>query len=308
MAKSKIQMNGVNGNKLTLEAARDKYLQYCKAKGLTKDTLKNYKNAITGLVNYLGADFNLYDLNDDDLIAYTNHLIDSEISGNSIRSFHKCIKAFLRYYALSIQFPTPKETFNYKETYTEDDIKKMLVVPKNSSKWVDWRDYTIVCFLLGTGVRSNTLRHIKVKDIDFDTNVIYLSKTKTHKKYFIPMSSQLKKTMREYLSKWNWNDDDFLFPNQFGDQLSQHSPKQIIMHYNKKHGIDKRGIHRFRNTFATQYIKQGGNIAYLQELLAHSDISTTRRYVSASIEDIKAVHDKFNILDNMSKKSIKLKK
>ena len=81
----------------------------------------------------------------------------------------------------------------------------------------------------------------------------------------------------------------------------------IIGRYNRSRGVTTTGVHRFRNTYATNYVKNKGDVFHLQQLLGHSKIETTRRYVTLDIEDLKVDYDAYNILDNFENKRYKQK-
>ncbi|WP_334305089.1 tyrosine-type recombinase/integrase [Holtiella tumoricola] len=63
----------------------------------------------------------------------------------------------------------------------------------------------------------------------------------------------------------------------------------------------------FRHTFAINYLRNGGNIAFLQQILGHSSIETTRMYLHITSEDLQQNFDDFCTLDNAKRKGIKLK-
>ncbi len=81
----------------------------------------------------------------------------------------------------------------------------------------------------------------------------------------------------------------------------------LVNRYNRSRGVTTTGVHRYRNTYATNYVKNKGDIFRLQHLLGHSKIETTRRYVTLDIEDLKMDYDKLNILDNYVNMNVRKK-
>ena len=303
--KKVMKIKTVNATKNMAEA-REEFLLNCRARNLVNDTIVNYEKATRYSMDFIGEDFNIYDLTKVDMDNYIANCLERTI-GNTARSYCKLLKVFFKYHDLDIKFSMPGESFKFKDIYSDEEINLLLQPPKNKT-FVSMRDHCIICFLLSTGVRRNTLINIKIKDIDFENNLIFLDTTKTRKQYHIPMSTQLKRVLKQYLSIWRYNEDtDYLFPNQFGEQLGRHGLTMLVNRYNRSRGVTTTGVHRYRNTYATNYVKNKGDIFRLQHLLGHSKIETTRRYVTLDIEDLKMDYDKLNILDNYVNMNVRKK-
>lgn len=106
----------------------------------------------------------------------------------------------------------------------------------------------------------------------------------------------------EYLS---YIEEDYAFPNTYGGKLMVRS----LMYYNRRRGVEKTGVHRWRHTFAKNWILNGGDIFRLQKILGHSDMTIVRNYVNMFTNDVQMDFDEFNPLEKIKvdKKSIKLK-
>lgn len=303
MAKQTIKLK--NDKEKTLKNALNEYVIDCKARGLSTYTIGNYTKAINYLIDYVG-DINIYTISNGLIKNWAIHLLETK-SSNSCRTLLKGVRLFLNYFNLNIDITLPPKEKKVLPIYTDEEIKKLLTKSKRMS-FGRIRTYTIVCFLLNTGVRTQTLINIKIKDIDFNSNKIFLAKTKTHKQYEIPMSTALKKQLKEYLELWEHNDDNYLFPNIYGEQLSADALRQRIMEYHLARGVKTYSIHKYRRTFATNFSKNNNNMFMLQLLMGHSDISTTRLYCNTlSVDDI-ANYDSYCILDRIKKNTIKVNK
>ena len=81
-----------------------------------------------------------------------------------------------------------KEDESFKEPYTEAELKKLLEQPRGNS-WTEWRTWAAINLLVATGVRASTVVNIKIRDVDYDHNIIRLRKLKNRKQQFVPMSS-----------------------------------------------------------------------------------------------------------------------
>jgi integrase/recombinase XerD len=71
----------------------------------------------------------------------------------------------------------------------------------------------------------------------------------------------------------------------------------MLYEYNKRRGVETTGIHRYRHTFAKQWITNGGNVVSLSKLLGHSSLDITQNYINLLVSDIAHQDDEFNVLD-----------
>ena len=78
--------------------------------------------------------------------------------------------------------------------------------------------------------------------------------------------------------------------------------------YNKNRGVETTGIHRYRHTFAKQWILNGGNVVTLSRLLGHSSLSITQNYINLLVSDLAKEVENIDLLDKFGeRKSIKMK-
>ena len=148
---------------------------------------------------------------------------------------------------------------------------------------------------------------MKISDLDFENQLIALGRTKGRKQVLIPMSTTLKKILLEYLKIRGNNENDFLFCNLEGEQLTKDALIHIVKNYNNKRNVKKTGIHLFRHYFAKTYIQNGGNALKLQKLLAHRTLAQTQRYVDLYGQDLQQGFDEYNPLDQLSPNKERIK-
>ena len=153
-------------------------------------------------------------------------------------------------------------------------------------------------FLFSTGVRQRSLMNIKIKDLDFDNNVVYVNVTKNRKPLIVPLNHTMVNILSEYLKcRKHKTTDDYLFCNSFGQQLVKSTCYHMLYEYNKRRGVSTTGIHRYRHTFAKQWIINGGNVVSLSKLLGHSSLDITENYLHLLVSDIAEQVNEFNVLD-----------
>jgi integrase/recombinase XerD len=196
----------------------------------------------------------------------------------------------------------PEEKRQFK-TFDDSDIHKILTFkPKGRN---DHRIHALVCTLIDTGIRINECLTLEKDRVDFDSLVITV-KGKGRKERSVPMSLELRKILHRYLT--NHRDCKFESPYFFctsnGTPLSHRNAKRDFETMLKKIKISKDAIdgcfHSFRRGFARSYVKNGGNIKYLQHAMGHSTIGMTMHYVGeVEIEDLKLMHQKTSILGRL---------
>jgi integrase/recombinase XerD len=104
--------------------------------------------------------------------------------------------------------------------------------------------------------------------------------------------------LKEYLKyRQHKSNEDYLFCNVFGGQLTKSTCYHILYEYNRNRGVQTTGIHRYRHTFAKQWILNGGNVVSLSKLLGHSSLDITENYIHLLVSDIAEQVNEFNVLD-----------
>lgn len=283
----------------------DDYLTHCKVMGFAEPTIRYYQTNYIKFMNFINKD--LFSITTNDIENYILHMRQAGNTNSSIVTRTKALKTILKFYNINVDFPSIKREKTVKCPYSEEEIKLLIAKP-NRNSFSQWRNWAIVNTLLATGMRSKSIVNLKISDIDFTNNTIYLRNTKTHKSYYIPLSSTLKQVLKQYLSLYQHKEEDYLFPTMYGEQLATQTLKVNIRDYNLKRGVKKTSTHLYRHTFAINALKQGMPLPYLQEVLGHSNIETTRQYLYITVDDLKQDFDNICPLDKMTRKGIKINK
>lgn len=166
------------------------------------------------------------------------------------------------------------------------------------------RDYTIIVFLLGTGVRLGELINLKLSDIDLKHGSASIL-GKKRELSSVPLTDKLCREMAEfkvYCEKHFGAIEQFVFPTDKNTQLQSESLKTMFKRLKKVMSFKdvRLSCHTFRSTFAVRCIQNGMDAFILQRLLRHNDISMTNRYVRMFGTALKAQNEKFNPLNNIS--------
>ena len=197
----------------------------------------------------------------------------------------------------------PKLERKIPKTLNQEIIDTML----DNSKNLSLRDSTIIELIYATGIRASELINIKITDIDFNEATLRIL-GKGSKERIIPIHDLALKLISKYWKNEIFNHNkkvnnknikfnrNLLFLNVQGKKLTRQGLWYIIKNISKKLGLDINNVspHILRHTFATHLLYNGVPLRHLQELLGHSNISTTQIYTHLSDQYIESEYSKFS--------------
>lgn len=302
-------------NNMTFEDGCDEFLNSCKARNLREGTLKHYRESIHSINRFISPDTPINTFDKDTVGNFVIKCKDSlDVSDTTIYTYARDLKTLMYFfmkmdYIDSFKIHLPMFDKEPIETYTDAELRILLKKPDlKKCSFSDYKAWVIINFLLSTGIRMNSLINIKIKDLDFDNEVVHVKVTKNRKPLIIPLNVTIVKILKDYLKiRQHESDEDYLFCNVYGKKFVKSTMYGSLVSYHKKRGITKTGIHRYRHTFAKKWIQNGGSVVVLQKVLGHSSLAITENYINLLVEDLKKDIDKFNILEEFNSKYIKLK-
>jgi len=310
----KLKMKATRG--LTFEEGCNKYLEYCRQRNLRQGTINHYRQSYVQFFKFFEPDTPIEEINEDAYKRYVLHLRSTLNNDVSINSYLRDFITTMHYlmnegYIQSYKMQAIKVDKSHIETYNEQELQLLLKKPNiKKCSFIEYQAWVMTNFLFSTAVRQRSLMFIKVKDVDFDNNVVYVNVTKNRKPLIVPLNQTMVNILKEYLKYRNHKtDDDYLFCNVFGQQLVKSTCYHMLYEYNKRRGVETTGIHRYRHTFAKQWILSGGNVVSLSQLLGHSSLEITQNYIHLLVSDVAKQVDEINVLDKFySRTHISLKK
>ena len=298
---------GLKTAPITLKEGCEKHCESCKQRNLRDATIKHYRESYKVFYRYYGEDMPLSQMTQskyNEFSAYLRTITNSDIS---IRNYQRNLITVLLFlmregYLSEFKMQTVKADRNSVETYTDDEMQILLKKPniKNCS-FLEYETWVIINFLFSTGIRQRSLRYLQIKDLDFDNNIATIKVTKNRKVLLMPLNQTLISILKEFLKHRQAKDaDDWLFCNVYGMQLSKTVCYDLVWRYNKNRGVTTKGIHRFRHTFAKQWILNGGSVVTLSRLLGHSNLKITQDYINLLTTDLAKQVEQINLLDKFS--------
>ena len=205
--------------------------------------------------------------------------------------------------------PKIKDKETVKETYSDEELERLLKKPKSNCDFTEYRNWVMVNFLMNCGCRASTIRNIQNGDVDLSARQIIFRHTKNGKPQVVPLCSLMASILKDYMKVRRGKTDEYLFCNQYGEMLSQNALRLAIARYNQSRGVEKTSTHLFRHTFARKYLVDcGGDAFMLQKLLGHSTLKMTKHYCAIYDTDIAKNFDRFSPLAQMNKPKEKIKR
>ncbi|UVI32061.1 tyrosine-type recombinase/integrase [Paenibacillus spongiae] len=194
------------------------------------------------------------------------------------------------------------------EAFTDYQINQMLNyfrrVRNRGRTFRYYRDYSIVIFLLGTGIRLGELVNLKWNDINFKTQVVTVW-GKKREQSSIPITNKLAKELAEYKAfseQYFGKLSEYVFPSETTNkQMTVEGVKSMFQRLKVAMNFSdvRLSAHTFRHTFAHRCLMAGMDIFSLQKMLRHSNLAMTQKYLSIWGTALKSQNDLYNPLNDI---------
>jgi integrase/recombinase XerD len=250
------------------------------------NTIKSYDNDLTKFINYFDKK-DVLKLNVQHIEKYVKTL--EELAPSTVSHNISSIKSFYNYYLKIGKIDiNPSDAINQPKlgrhlpTYlTEDEIDSLLDIKIETP--FDARNKAILELMYATGLRISEVVNLEFKNIDFEDCIVRVM-GKGSKERIVPINSIALDALDNYIK--NYREDlikndvnNYLFLNNHGKQMTRQGVFKMLKSEVEKKNIKKEvSPHTLRHTFATHLLENGADLRIIQELLGHSDISTTQIY------------------------------
>lgn len=293
---------------MLIKDALSEYKQYLIVeKGLSKNTIYSYLRDLIAFSNFIGEE---YEINQIENINKEHiHLYLKELSKtNCTNSISRKLVSLRMLYIFLVKENIVKE--NLMSSFTLPKRDKKLPIVLSQEEMIEILDGIIVCdaissrnrcmveLLYATGMRISELLNLTLKDLNIKMGFIKVI-GKGNKERMIPIGSYVGEILEQYINdyraEFNIKNDSLLFFNKHGQRLSREEFYSILQTIVNSTSITKKvSPHTFRHTFATHLLENGADLRSIQELLGHSDISTTTIYTHISNQKIRSEYQQFH--------------
>lgn len=192
----------------------------------------------------------------------------------------------------------PKTWRRLPGVLSREDVESILEAPDIADR-LYWRDKALLEFAYASGVRVSELATLKVRDVDLADGVATVF-GKGSKERMVPIGRSALRALDIYMresrpSLAKREGQGIVFLNAQGRPLTRMGIWKILRKHVKRAGVKKRVTpHTLRHCFATHLLEGGADLAAVQEMLGHADISTTQIYTHVDREYLRDVHKRFH--------------
>lgn len=301
---------------MNLKKAIQGYLLEAAAGNMSAKTINLYRINLNYMADYLN-DPEIENIKPEHLISFLAYLnteykprrrgID-KLSGASIDIYWKAIRSFFGWAekTLSIErsdltLPRPKYRNAETTPYTEDDMKKIITaceytIEANTEERKSFRmkrptakrDKAMVLLFLDTGARLGEVQRLRIRDINLETGEVFIRSNETGIKSR-PRTVYIERAARRAIWLYLSSFDPEPYPDDSLFGLESHSIGSLLRRIGERTNIHVHP-HRFRHTFAIQYLRNGGDVFTLQRLLGHATLEMVKHYLLLADADASKVH------------------
>ena len=270
-------------------------------KHYSSNTIESYKRDLAKFYEYIKKDFKNIDKNDvKDYLKYINNMNERSVARNisTLKSFYKflIINKYIKDNPMD-SISSPKLGKKLPNTLCEEDINKLLNIKLKDN--FSYRNKAMLELMYATGLRVSELINLKVYDVNLDEALVK-TMGKGSKERIIPVGDYALSALRVYIEEYRSSlfkkeINDYLFLNNHGKKMTRQGFFKIIKKLAIEQGINKDfSPHTLRHSFATHMLKHGADLRIIQELLGHSDVSTTQIYTHVSNEELENTFKKYH--------------
>jgi integrase/recombinase XerD len=283
------------------------YLIELEIRNYSRNTIKTYKSIVINFYKFLKSEKNLTDERRV-LRAFKKYIQflkrDKGVSQNYIYLVTVVCKKFFEFGGIHVlnEVQTPKRTKSLPKHLNEKEVKNLINAfedgtdcDSESKQLMNLRNKVILALLYSSGLRVSELVTLQTDNVDLDERTIRI-RGKGEKDRIVLFDDETKILIEEYIDK-KPEEDEYLFVNRSGTHLTSRYIQMMIKTHAEKAGIKKKVTpHILRHSFATHLLKNGVDIRAIQQLLGHSNLSTTQIYTSVDMQTLKNVYDRAKLI------------
>lgn len=277
------------------------YLRF--EKKYSENTINSYTRDLNRFMLYFD-NCSLSSIDRKKILNYIND-ISSELDSRSISRNISTLKSFYKFLKLykyvnknpMDNISNPKIKKSVPKVLSEDEIDLLLDIDLNNH--FDYRNKAMLELMYSSGLRVSELINLRVNDIDFDNECVRVF-GKGSKERIIPLNEYACAALRVYILNhrgelFKHGENDYLFLNNHGKNMTRQGFFKILKNIAFEKNIKTDfSPHTLRHSFATHLLKHGADLRSIQELLGHSDISSTQIYTHVTNEKLQNNYTEFH--------------
>lgn len=273
------------------------------------NTEVSYERDLKKMMQYFVGEQNIHEvaqISETSLNSYILYLEREHFAASTVSRNIASIRAFFQYLYKMHEIsndPTehlkpPKVEKKMPEILTVQEVDLLLSQPTaHTPKGI--RDKAMLELLYATGIRVSELIHLHVEDVNLNMGYITCKgDNRAERERIIPFGNAAKRALKAYLGEVRnsfLKDEEsrILFPNCNGKAMSRQGFWKVLKGYAQSAGIEKDITpHTLRHSFAAHLVQNGADLKSVQEMMGHSDISSTQMYLNLNVYKIRDVYTK----------------
>ena len=274
--------------KLTLHTAIDIYLVARQAQRYSPHTLLDYTNTYRRFSAWLGCDPPITEIGADLICAFMAST--GDVSKKTALNYHTGLSSLWQWLTENGHAPAnvvrlvkpPRPEIREINPYNRVEAAAILSAALETRTAI--RDRAVILLLLDTGLRASELVGLHGRDLSL-TGRRLLVMGKGDKERSLVFSERTRSAIVDYVGDGHPPGAP-VFRNEHGRPLTRDALRLTIARLGTRAGVLRAGAHRFRHTFALEFLRNGGNIYALQRILGHTTLDMVRRYLAIAQADI----------------------
>lgn len=318
---------------MKLSEAIKGYVLNCQASGLSQNTININQLRLRQFCDYLD-DPELELITPDQVIRFYAYMQTeyvpqrksgdkSPLSPSSVSHVWCALRSFYNWAAAEFQMARPDQKIKNQrwnspaiQPFSLEEIRAMIKATGRTrqastqkrksydmERPTGLRDHTLILLLLDTGIRVGECGRLNVGDVDLENRTVtiapYSSGKKTKGRQVFIGSNTARVMWRFLAQRKPEHPDEPLFLSSTGERMNNNSIRIQIKRLADKAGVHNAHPHRFRHTFAIEFLRNGGNVFVLQRLLGHSSLDMVKKYLSIVSSDLAEMHRRASPADRV---------
>lgn len=271
-------------------------------------TIRNYGHTFNQFLDYIG-DIELQEISSDDIRRYLNYLhTDRGLAKRSVHSHWAILSSFWSWAEKELQIAhiirgrvaRPDYRKRIIQPFMKSDLARLVRATRQTQPWTSrngkrvrskrptaLRDRAIVLTLADTGLRASELTALKVEDYDSERGRFHVRHGKGDKERISLAGSRTRKALWRYLAeRKSSNPREPLFATRDNRFMRRDNLYHLLARLGESAGVTNVHPHRFRHTFAIEFLRNSGSILVLKELLGHENLEMVMVYVQIAERDL----------------------
>jgi integrase/recombinase XerD len=290
-----------------------------KRRNLSPHTVADYTVTFRRLVDFFGPDQEFEQITSADLNRFMDHVHALGISDKTLRNHWTALSSLWTWaesehevkHVIRGHVQRPRYRRKPIDPFTQDDIRALLKHLAEMHAWDNanrrhmtverptaLRDRAILLVLLDCGLRASELADLRISDYDQKRGMLTIRHGKGDKMRNVHIAQGARQAVWAYLKERHESDvEQPLFVTRDGNPIDRYALRNLIVRAGTRAGVSDAYPHRFRHTFAVNFLRNGGNPLELQEILGHEDLTTIKIYVRLAQVDIEKAQQKASPVD-----------